>query len=315
VICKPDSRPKLLMSDVLADVGVIILNYNTSEETLSCIDSLSDSVFQGFRVLVLDNGSVPEDFNNLSEKIPPDVMLVRSNRNVGFAEGCNLAITKIFEFNPRYILLLNNDIRVDPFMLGRLLKVMEESPVIGAAGPVVYDYWNPKKILSAGIRIRWLSFVFPHSIDANSSEAGLFPREVQALEGSALLLRSSILKRLGQLDSFRFFFQAEDVDYCIRIRKLGYKCVLVPDARVWHKGGASSVRKGLGKETLYFITRGRLQIAGKHYGKPEMLRSSLLHMIPILRRLVSGKGSEARWQLWGILDAWRCTLFLDCKPR
>jgi GT2 family glycosyltransferase len=280
-----------------------MLNYNSSDETLLCLKSLEHVTFSHVDIFIIDNCSSNADFLNLKNHIPANITLIRNNINSGFAGGVNVGLRAAIPSNPDYFLLLNNDVVVDSDFLIELVHALQSDAMFGLAGPVVYDFFDSSCISSAGISLRWHTFVFPHSITYKKSKLPENLKETEALEGSALLIKSQVVNAIGWLDS-SYFLQCEEVDYCIRARNAGFKCVLVPTSMIWHKGGGSSTKKGYSKEILYYITRGRLQIARKHFGKAELVRLSLLYMLPVVRRLMSGKKDVASWQARAIIDAW-----------
>lgn len=263
---------------------------------------LGKSGLPDFIMIVVDNDSSGHDFENLRKRIPASVRLIRNSRNYGFSGGVNIGI-KAADSNSEYFLLLSNDAIFDNQFLRELVRVLASDRQFGIAGPVVYNFYDRRAISSAGIALKWRTFVFPHSKAYSESELPKSPKEVEALEGSALLVKSEVIAAVGLLDD-GYFFDCEDVDYCIRSRMADFKCLLVPTSRVWHKGGASSTKKGYSREVLYYITRNRIQIARKYFGRAEMFKLSVLYMLPVIKRLLSRKKDLASWQLRGIIDSW-----------
>jgi GT2 family glycosyltransferase len=182
--------------------------------------------------------------------VPPKRMiaLIRNEQNYGFAEGCNIGMRyALAAVDPEYILLLNNDTVVDPLFLSELVKVGEADRRIGIIGPKIlfYDFNGRNDIIwYAGGRIKpWHELVFKH-VGNSEEDRGQYDSitETEWCTGAAFLLKSELAK--NSLLNPVYPFGSEDVEYCIKMRKSGYKVVYVPSARVWHKVGASRAKLG-----------------------------------------------------------------------
>ncbi len=238
-------------------VVVIVLNWNGLDDTVECLESLQKISYPNYAVVVVDNGSEGDDVRVLSEKFGNYVHIVENKKNYGFAEGNNIGIRySLNAFDPAYLLLLNNDMVVDSEFLGELVRVAESDTSIGILGPRSYYWCGPKEIdnsiHSAGGRVRWWH---PHLYDMIVEESG-DPSETQVVRaadwvsGSAMMLRRCVIEELSLLNP-RYFFGDEDVEYCLRAHKSGFKIVHVPAARVWHKLGRS--RKKVAVSVGYIV--------------------------------------------------------------
>jgi GT2 family glycosyltransferase len=225
-------------------VAVIVLNWNGLDDTVECLESLRKISYPNYAVVVVDNGSEGDDVRVLNEKFGDYIHIVENEKNYGFAEGNNIGIRySLNAFDPAYLLLLNNDMVVAPEFLGELVRVAESDTGIGILGPRSYRY-GPKgidnNIHSAGGRIRWWH---PHLYDMIVEKSGdpsesQVVRAVDWVSGSAMMLRRCVIEKLSLLNP-RYFFGDEDVEYCLRAHKSGFRIVHVPAARVGHKIGRS----------------------------------------------------------------------------
>jgi len=204
------------------------------------------------------------------------LILIRNDKNYGFAEGNNIAIKyALTALNSEYILLLNNDTVVKVDFLDELIKAIECDQSFGFAGPIIYyyDYNGQKDIINvAGIDLIIKRGLY-HRFGAGEIDRGQYNtiRVVDYLEGSCLLIKSAMLDNIGLFDS-RYFAYWEEADLCIRGRDAGYKCICVPTAKIWHKV-SSSAPKGL---KLYYMTRNRFWFVKDHATWQE-LQSFLLY--------------------------------------
>ncbi|MGB7533083.1 MAG: glycosyltransferase family 2 protein [Halobacteriota archaeon] len=175
------------------------------------------------------------------------LILIKNEKNYGFAEGNNIGMRYALKsLNPDYVLLLNNDTVVDKVFLSELIEIIESDEKIGIAGPKMYYYnYNGKDdvIWFAGGKINlWRDMVYFH-IGLNEQDLGQYDtfKEVDWISGSALMLKSIVIKKLSLLNS-KYFFGNEDVEYCLKLRRQGVKVVFVPTSKVWHKVGVSRAK-------------------------------------------------------------------------
>ena len=142
-----------------------------------------------------------------------------------------------------YIGPLNNDTIIDPHFLDRLVSVLRGRPDAGAASPLVYQLERPGHLDSAGLEITYGPHICRHR-GYGERDRGQYDssEELESFSGSAFLLRRTVLDEVGLFDE-SYFAYGEDIDLAVRIRKRGYKILLVPTAKVWHKlsatGGSS----------------------------------------------------------------------------
>jgi GT2 family glycosyltransferase len=247
-------------------VSIILLNLNGYEDTQDCLKSLRQVQYPNFDVIVVDNGSDDDSFARLQTEFP-DIRLLGSKVNLGFTGGNNLGIEDALCHEAAYVLLLNNDTVVEPNFLTHLVQVGERDPRIGILGPKIFYASEPQRIWFAGGYVRYGTGACGHLGQDQLDQDGKFSRiaDTPFITGCALLVKSAVLQEVGLLD-LRLFIYWEDADFCMRVRKAGYRCVFVPKARIWHK-----VSQTCGLEssfTLYLGTRNQLTWTAKHIPFP-----------------------------------------------
>jgi hypothetical protein len=230
-------------------VSVIILNWNGLEDTVECLESLRKISYPNYEVIVVDNGSKGNDADILENKYRDYIRVIRNDENYGFAEGNNIAIRWLLENSKSdYYLLLNNDTVVAPDFLHELVRIAENDDGIGIVGPKIryYDFNGKTNVIwSAGGKIcRWSPQIYK-DIGLKEEDLSQYQAvsEVAWVSGAALMLNCRIIDELSLFDS-EYFFGHEDVDYCLRARRCGFKVVYVPNSIVWHKVGSSRKRIG-----------------------------------------------------------------------
>jgi GT2 family glycosyltransferase len=223
--------------DTFPLVTIIILNWNGKKDTVECLDSLKEITYPNYEITLVDNGSVDGSVEFVKKKYP-EVEIIESIKNLGFAEGNNVAIRKAVERGTDYILMLNNDTVVDPEFLRELVKVLENDSSVGIAGPTVYYYKEKDRIQSAGGKICFYRGQTPHLTSKNDIKLNEI-RDVDYIMGCALLTKCELFKKIGYLNK-DYFAYWEETDWCIRAKKAGYRIVHAPVAKVWHKGGSTT---------------------------------------------------------------------------
>jgi GT2 family glycosyltransferase len=242
----------------MKDISVIIINYNTAAYTLDCIHSvieLTDKTLN-IEVIVIDNNSKADDYAHLKNNLPKaeHIFLHRSPINTGFGGGNMLGIQFA---NAKYLLFLNNDAFLQNDCLSILFKHMQSHPNVGVSTAQNYDEHN-KHVISfdhnKGIRklILGRSFLeknFSKNHPKRKKEYTA-PVSVNFVNGAFMFFRSEVFAKVGGFDT-NIFLYFEEMDICYRMRKLNFKSVLVPEAKITHFQGASTgTSKTISKEGL-----------------------------------------------------------------
>ncbi len=253
-------------------VAIIIVHYNGDEETRECLKSLRkiDCTDLDVSTIVIDNGS-KEIFTAAPSILPEKTTLLRSDTNLGFTSGNNLGIRHAFEnFDPDYVLLLNNDTTVDKDFLVKLIECAKRSENVGAITPAIYfspgrEYHKGsyqenevgKVFWYAGGSIDWKNLdAFHRGVDEVDRGHFSVQRESDFATGCCMLIPRKVLDQVGLFDS-RYFLYLEDVDLSLRIAKAGYRLLFCSDSYIWHKNAGSSGGAGSALQQ-YYQNRNRL---------------------------------------------------------
>ena len=234
----------------------MILSWNRVDCLKDCVKSLLEINYPNYDIIVVDNASTdgsPEEV----ERNFPFVKLIRNKENLGYAEGNNIGIKYAIEKGDDYVLLLNDDVVVDPNFLRELVEVAEGDPRIGAVGPRIHHFKG-----SSGLYQFYGKANFYFNADYKRLDDVSKPEEVDYVFGTALLVKKEVVRRVGLLDA-NFFLYVEERDWCYRIRKAGYKIVYVPSAKAYHKVSQSFSGR-MNPIVLYYVTRNELVFARKH---------------------------------------------------
>jgi GT2 family glycosyltransferase len=168
------------------------------------------------------------------------LILIQTGKNLGFAGGNNVALKYCLKRDYSYLWLLNNDTIVDRTSLAEMIIVAESDRTIGVAGPMILFYSRPQYIYSAGLSLSKIGRRVRRIGIMKHRDAPLFNarKDVEGIAGAALLIRPDTVRTIGLLDE-RYFLYMEEVDWCARAIQKHFRCVYVPQARIWHKGWAS----------------------------------------------------------------------------
>ncbi len=218
---------------------VIVLNWNGRSVLGPCLASLRKVVEPRLEVIVVDNAST-DGSALIARRERPDAELIVNERNLLFAEGNNVGIRRALERGARFVLLLNNDTEVDPGFAAALADALAGDDRAGIAGPKILYHDDPKRIWYGGGGFTPGLWIPRHErIRRLDGEAPDRRGETAWVSGCAMLVRREVFEAIGLLDpSYRIY--CEDVDFCLRARRAGWRCLYEPGARVWHKVSSSS---------------------------------------------------------------------------
>lgn len=239
-------------------VSIIILNWNGEKHLAECLRSVLNTTYKPTEVIVVDNASSDNSLEVLSFF---SVKVVRNEKNVGYAAGNNIGFQHA---KGKYVVTLNNDLKVAPTWLDLPVKRFEEDPQLGIVSCRQMEYSNPEIIDT--LYITASDFLLP-------SPAGFgkvfdhFPeynreRYVFGANGASAVYRREMLDRIGLFDE-RFFAYHEESDLCMRAFLNDWKCLYIPSSVIFHKGSASFVKKS--RTFFYYHERNRIWYIWKHF--------------------------------------------------
>lgn len=286
----------------MVDISIVIVNWNARAVLLDTLQSIRESPdCVHCEVIVVDNASGDGSAEQVAA-LYPEVRLIRSATNLGFAAGNNLGMRAS---QGRYIFLVNSDVIVLPGALDALVGFLDAHPDTGVAGPRVLNTDHSLQFSCRNAPSPWRLVNRTFALDRLFARWGRFQGEeilnwspnadceVEAISGCFMAVRREALEQVGLFDE-TFFMYAEDIDWCCRFRKAGWRIQFVSASAIIHLGGASSANA----PARFHVERQRavLQYWNKHYGWPGALFCAVMLFIQSLVRLVP------------------CLLFYVCHP-
>jgi GT2 family glycosyltransferase len=248
-------------------VFIIILNWNGWKDTIECLKSLKKIGYPNYQIVLVDNGSTDESVFQLKNFCSEDnegLIFLENQNNLGFAGGNNVGIKRALENQADYVLLLNNDTTVEPDFLTQLVKAAESDKKIGILGPKINFYDHKDRIWFLGGKINRLLNKGTHLYYDQIDSAENLPNksfEVDYFTGCALLIKKEVIKKIGLMWD-GYFLYYEDTDWNLKAKKNGWKIIIAPKAKIYHKVSRST--KPGSSSYVYYHTRNGLYLAKRN---------------------------------------------------
>ena len=272
------------------NISLVILNFNGLGDTLDCLDSLKgiETGNHTLEIIVIDNNSSDGSQEALS-KIKK-ITFFQNQKNLGYSGGNNIGIKYALKRKSDFILILNNDTVIHKDLIVYLVERSKSADIIS---PKIYfsagfEFHKERYLKSelgkviwyAGGKIDWENIIGNH-IGVDEVDRGQFnkSRDVDFATGACMFIKRKVFEKIGLFD-LRYFLYLEDMDFCVRAKKAGFKIMYEPKAIIWHKNAQSVQGSGSSLQD-YFITRNRLLFAfkfAKLRTKLAVLRQNLAHL-------------------------------------
>ncbi len=256
------------------NIYALILNYNSSLETIELFQLLHSFNFQLLSILVLDNNSKKEDIAELRNKIP-NYNLIFNDENLGYAGGNNVGIEIALKNNADYVWLLNPDIRIEQQTLPLLLKTISEDSTLAAVGPRIVRREDKNLIFSDGEILKMDETCLTSHKNYNlkvTEVQGTIDYSVDYIDGSSILLNCKAIQKLGKLPE-EYFLYFEETDWCFRAKKHHWKLAVNSNATVYN---LTSSRNAVFN---YYMMRNKLIFSKKYHPYPKKVRNFYLNQL------------------------------------
>ena len=286
--------------EITPKVGAIIVTYNRRDDVIECIDSLLKSTYPELTVYVIDNSSEDGTSEAISGQYP-QVVLIESNKNLGFSEGNNVVLARALQDGMDAVFLLNDDAVVKDDAIQTLVDVLYQYDEIGVVSPKISLYSDPEVIWSAGGVIEPDNGIATQrhygETDCGQADSASI---VDYAVGCAMLIKSDIVRTVGGIDP-RYFMYYEEADWCRRIRDAGYLILYVPKSQVLHKVSLQSNGRN---NAPYYMSRNRLLYLRS--GGVRADRVAWIAISEILRsaagHAAKGRSHESRLMIRAVVD-------------
>lgn len=275
-------------------VSIVILNWNGHKYLEQFLPYVMASTYPNYRVVVADNASTDESIPFLRSYYPL-IEVIELKKNYGFARGYNEALRLV---ESDYYVLLNSDVEVSPSWIEPVINLMENDHAIGACQPKLLQYHERGSFEYSGASGGWLDmFGYPFArgriFDICERDAGQYDETAPVFwaSGAAMFVRAGLYHELGGLDEY-FFAHQEEIDFCWRMQRAGYKVYCCPQSVVYHVGGGT-LPKGNSRKVFLNFRNNQIMMA-KNMPMGEALWKIpfrwMLDWVSAVKSLLSGEG-------------------------
>ena len=239
------------------EVSVITINYNGLNDTCALIETIPFN--ENMEVIVVDNASKNQEAEVIAKRYP-QIKVIKSEQNLGFAGGNNLGIKAA---HGKYIYLINNDTLFKDFNIQALINKMESSPKIGIVCPKILFAWGTNSIQFAGYTNLSRIFVRNHAIGFGEKDHGQYntSHPTPYAHGAAMLIRHDAIDKVGLMPECYFLYY-EELDWSMMFRRAGYQIWYEPKSTIYHKESQAT-----GQDSplrTYYLTRNRLLLVKRN---------------------------------------------------
>ncbi|MFY8011370.1 MAG: bifunctional riboflavin kinase/FAD synthetase [Saprospiraceae bacterium] len=224
------------------EIAIVILNFNGREWLAKFLPDVIKYKLDHAKIIIADNFSTDDSVAFLNTNFSNDIEIITLPENTGYAGGYNEALKTI---QADYFLLLNSDVSVTENWMTPLLEVMEADYNVAICQPKILSFNEPTKFEYAGGAGGWLDILgYPFCkgriLGHIENDLGQYdyPSEIFWASGAAFMIRAPLFKAIGGFDA-SYFAHMEEIDLCWRVKRAGFKVMVVPDAIIYHVGGGT----------------------------------------------------------------------------
>jgi len=272
-------------------VSIISVNYNQAEVTCEMVASVLKASYPRVEIIIVDNASPTDNPAIIKERFP-EVELVLSTKNLGYAGGNNLGIQHA---KGDYLLFLNNDTEVEPGFLEPLIDLFLSNPKAGIASPKIIFYGTDNLIQYAGSK--GINSKTGRSITIGNMEkdVGQHDRSTTTAlaDGAAMMVPMEVVMRVGLMPELYFLYY-EELDWCEMIKRAGYICHYVADSKIYHKESTSVGKASVLK--TYYMNRNRLLFLRRNTSGLAFLSSTMVFLMAAVPKKVVQFTAKREWQ-------------------
>ena len=286
------------------ELSIITINYNGLKDTCELLDTLPLED-ESIEVIVVDNASKQDEITQIEQRYP-QVKVIRSKENLGFAGGNNLGIQAA---HGKYIFFLNNDTILKPQTsdLRPLITRLESSDKIGAVCPKIKFSWGENLIQYAGYTPLSKITIRNHSIGFGEADCGQYatPHPTPYAHGAAMMVKREVIEKAG-LMSECYFLYYEELDWSMMICRAGYDIWYEPACTIFHKESQTTGQNS--PLRTYYVTRNRLVFAKRNIARPHRYLTYLyligaVAIRDLLKYLLQLRPNLAKATLKGLRDS------------
>lgn len=292
--------------------SIISVNYNQPQVTLDFLRSVAQNTERdSVEVILVDNGSF-ENFESIFKEVYPDLVYIRSEKNLGFAGGNNLGIR---EASGDYLLFLNNDTELVRGFVETLIDEFRKNPEIGLLSPLILYFDDKTRIQYAGFSAMNYLTCRNKGIGNQETNSNQHSRsqETGFIHGAAMMCRREDLQKVGLMEE-NYFLYYEELDWCEKFKKAGKKIWFTGRTKIYHKESIS-----VGKESslkTYFMHRNRMLFIRRNTSAINTLLFSIYYVFlacpkTMIKYYLNNRKDLIPWVIRALV--WNLTNSIDSK--
>ena len=225
------------MSDIKSSVSIVIPHWNNLDVLSECLESISNTNFENFETIVVDNASTDNSVASVRSNYP-NVKLIENDKNYGYAGGCNIGAEAA---SGDFLIFLNNDTVQEKDWISNLIKTINSDDKIAAVQPKILNYYNRNVFDYAGgsgghMDIYCFPFARGRIFSFQENDEGQYNNKEKCFwsSGTCFMVRRELFQKSGGFDE-SFFAHMEEIDLCWRLYAMGFEVWVEPDSVVYHK--------------------------------------------------------------------------------
>ena len=225
------------MSDIKSSVSIVIPHWNNVDVLSECLESISNTNFENFETIVVDNASTDNSVASVRSNYP-NVKLIENDKNYGYAGGCNIGAEAA---SGDFLIFLNNDTVQEKDWISNLIKTINSDDKIAAVQPKILNYYDRNVFDYAGgsgghMDIYCFPFARGRIFSFQENDEGQYNNKEKCFwsSGTCFMVRRELFQKAGGFDE-SFFAHMEEIDMCWRLYAMGFEVWVEPDSVVYHK--------------------------------------------------------------------------------
>ena len=225
------------MSDIKSSVSIVIPHWNNVDVLSECLESISNTNFENFETIVVDNSSTDNSVASVRSNYP-NVKLIENDKNYGYAGGCNIGAEAA---SGDFLIFLNNDTVQEKDWISNLIKTINSDDKIAAVQPKILNYYDRNVFDYAGgsgghMDIYCFPFARGRIFSFQENDEGQYNNKEKCFwsSGTCFMVRRELFQKAGGFDE-SFFAHMEEIDMCWRLYAMGFEVWVEPDSVVYHK--------------------------------------------------------------------------------
>ncbi len=254
-------------------VSLVAINFNQLSLTIQFLESVRRQDYKNVEIFIIDNASRENPSDYLKTHFP-EVKVIVSDKNLGFAGGNNLALPYA---KGDYLFFVNNDTELTDGCIAKLVQLFQVRPRLGIVSPLICYFPTDDDKKAGREIIQYVGMTAINALTARNRTLGekevnrqqyRFALPTAYAHGAAMMISRNVMEKAGTMWN-DFFLYYEELDWCARIRRAGFEIWVEPNAKIYHKESATV--GALSSFKTFYINRNRVLFMRRNFGGIKFL--------------------------------------------